>query len=156
MTKKYSFEYVKQYCLTYRIEFLKSEYINGKTRTAFKCLNCEDIWETDFATIHNKKSKCPKCAGVKRYTLEEIKNICLKHNIDFLDDYYNNTKEMHRLKCLKMNCDHEWITGVCGITSAKHKKFADYFYGFSYHQRITRGTNVFKNPARSHNGTIFL
>lgn len=110
--KKYTIEYVKNYCKKRNIEVLDYEYINASTKMNVKCLMCNYKWKTSFASIKNAKSGCPKCArkrtikSVTKYTIEFVKEYCKKRNIEVQNDEYVNSQTKMNLKCTI--CNNKW------------------------------------------------
>lgn len=107
---KYTLENVIEIFKKYNIEFIDDTFQHTRFKHKFKCLKCDYIWRARFDSVRNKL-RCPKCARNKKtenekYSLEEVKEIFYKNNIEFLDDFYKNRNFKHNAKCLK--CEHKW------------------------------------------------
>ena len=116
---KFTLKYVQNFCKEKNIEFVDSVYNNSQKRHNFRCLKeeCGYLWKTKFHNIHINKTGCSKCAGNLKLTLEYVKDFCLKRDILYLNDGYNNANEKHNFRCLK--CSYEWKTTFSGIHNKK-------------------------------------
>lgn len=84
------------------------EYVDNHTKIRFLCTNCGEI---SLSRPGNKKigHGCIKCAGVKPYTLDEIKKKVREltdGEYEYLDNTYVNTHHHHTIKHLK--CGNVW------------------------------------------------
>lgn len=84
------------------------EYVDNKTNIRFKCKTRGHI---SLSRPGNKKigHGCIKCAGVKPYTLEEIRQKVTSvtdGEYEYLDDFYINSIHHHTIKHLE--CGHIW------------------------------------------------
>lgn len=78
-------------------------YINIYTKISWKCLMCNNVWESTPDSVINKCSGCPKCSD--RKLTNEYVDGQLKINsrkIKRLDDYINN------------NSVKKWLCEICG------------------------------------------
>lgn len=108
---------VRYWCLKENIIYLDDYYNNTQEKHNFQCKKGH-TWNAIFDSIKNKRTRCPNCS-LNILTLEEIKTWCLKHKIFYLDDYYNNNREIHNFKCL--DC------GYVRITPFNHIKNQSFF-----------------------------
>lgn len=75
------------------------------------CLNCDNIWRSDFNNLIHRHCGCPVCA-VRSVTNNSIKTRVedIRHlNIKMLNIYVNG-ETSNKFKCLELNCGHEWIS----------------------------------------------
>lgn len=75
-----------------------SEYKNSRTPIKCKCPN-NHICNISFDNFYNKGKRCAECQGLKKYTLEEVKKIFNKKNLELLDNEYISNNNKLRYKC---------------------------------------------------------
>lgn len=63
------------------------------------------IWTTKAFAIKND-TWCPKCANASNLTIEDVKALTEKMNVECLENNYENNHSYLNLKCKK--CNHEW------------------------------------------------
>lgn len=93
-TKKYSFEYVKEYIESFGYLLLETEYINVKTQMKVMC-NKGHIYETTFDNFKSGKRclRCKESKGEKR-----INELLDKYNIEHNNQYrFENCKFKYTL-----------------------------------------------------------
>jgi len=118
--KKFTNEFVKEFCLKLKIDVL-DEYVECNKKLNLKCLVCDFIWKSsDFSHIKYRNQGCPKCYEVKighkrKNLIEDVKTFCLKFGIKCNSDKYINTKEHLDLTCLV--CNNNWFTSFGAIKS---------------------------------------
>ena len=95
--KKLTLEEVKQRFLDAGCEFLDDEYINNSHPHNYKC----ECGRTNKISVSNFKygQRCADCAGTKKLTLEEVKQLFLDGGCEFLDDEYVSANNPHNYKC---------------------------------------------------------
>lgn len=92
---------------------LVGKYLGSKTKTKFKCLIDENIWESIPYQLLHSVYGCPKCANRKqseRQTLlhdEYIRRLKNITNSIIPKEQYIRTEVPILHRCVK--CDHEWI-----------------------------------------------
>jgi len=106
MGKRITIEFIREYTKKFGYECLSDEYISQKANNLkFKC-NIGHIFYTTWAHFHYDKSRCPRCYGNIKHTIDYIKNktkelsnsnyLCLSNN-------YNGRRSKLTFKC---NYDH--------------------------------------------------
>lgn len=86
------------------LEIDMSEKLSQSTRVKIKC-SCSNIWKPRVADL-KKDRWCPLCAGVKRWTIEEIKEHMIGRTIILLSTEYKSTSKKLKWKCLV--CQYIW------------------------------------------------
>lgn len=83
------------------------EYTVLDNPLTIECFNCKNQLEFKQAKNALKKQKCKTCSsnGSSFYSLEEIRSICIKNNINFIDDKFISIKHYHNFQC---NNGHNW------------------------------------------------
>lgn len=84
--------------------------------STFQCLIDDHIWTTTVANIYTGTG-CPKCAGLIKFTEEDVKQKLLGKNIELIR-YGGTTQIPSDWKCLK--CDHIWTTSFSQINSVRN------------------------------------
>ena len=100
------------------IEILSTEYINGGHHLDCKCKVCNYEWKALPKNLFKGKG-CSVCKNVKKYTLQEIKDLVfeINPNIKILSTEYKGKHEHLNLKC--KICNHGWITSAHALTHGK-------------------------------------
>ena len=86
-----------------------NEYENEKSMLKISCNLCNFIWNTNLDRI-KKASLCPKCSIKRRtigtrYSVDEIKEVCIKNNCILLDiNGYERYEDKIFIECLV--CKH--------------------------------------------------
>jgi hypothetical protein len=91
MTKKLTYEYVKNYISGSNCTLLSKEYINQYHLLEIK-FSCGHIENRMFNKFKYGKNICSKCAGVRKYTLKEAQDIVNSNGYLYIDDIYINCK----------------------------------------------------------------
>ena len=104
MTKKYTFEYIKEQIKSVKgYKLLSEEYIYARSKLKILHSCGEPFW---MSWSHfNRGQRCPKCSGKLKHLHEFVESAYLKANIKMLNVYVNSIFK-NDLKCLK--CDHKW------------------------------------------------
>lgn len=95
-------------------ECLSTKYVNNKSPLKFKCKNGH-IWKTSYCSVRDGKW-CPKCAGKKKYTIEEIKEIAISKKGKCLSNIYKNGQEKLTWEC---EYGHQWNATSNSIIQGK-------------------------------------
>lgn len=119
MPAKLKYEFVKRFLLEKDIELLCSRYIGAQKPMLARCYKCNDIFDCRFNDVQQGHG-CPKCAGVKKYTYEQVQNICFSRNIRVLtpEKEYVNARQDILLKCL--SCSNQWYKDFIRINIRKY------------------------------------
>ena len=97
MSKKHTFEYVKEYFEEQGCELLEEEYKNARFKMKYKC-NCGNISETIFNNF-KKGSRCSKCGGSKKLTFKYVQQFFNDHGCELLEKEYKNNKIPLKYRC---------------------------------------------------------
>ena len=84
-------------------ECLSTEYVNSQTHLKWRCEHGHE-WEAKPSNIKSGKW-CPKCAGVIKYTIEEMQDLAKSRNGECLSTEYVNARTKLKWKC---ECGYEW------------------------------------------------
>ena len=151
-TQKHTIECVKEFCFSNNIICLSSEYYRSDTKLHCKCVICCFEWFPTFGNLKNSLSGCPKCKKCINHSLEYVISFCLKRNICYLDNYYNNNRESHNFECFI--CSHKWKNKFahihnreqgCRKCSGNLKYTIEEVKTFYKLKNIICKTNVYKN-----------
>lgn len=105
MSKKYDYNFVKDYIKSFEYTLLSKEYINNSIPLKMICPKGH-ICKISFANFKNKKRRCSKCYGNKKFTEEDIREMLYKEGYELLTEYKNaNTKII-----VKCSHRHLWET----------------------------------------------
>ena len=102
---KFTLEQAKKKYLLVGLELLANCYSNNKTKHLAKCLVCHHAWHSLPKSVF-KGIGCPSCAGVRVPSLEEVRLIFIKNNIELLDIVYTNSQTPLYARCIK--CLYSW------------------------------------------------
>ena len=105
MSKKYDYNYVKEYVENFGYILLSKEYKNNSTPLEMMCPNGH-LCKISFANFKNKNRRCSRCNGNGKYTEEEIKIMLEKEGYILLSKYKNANSEI----IVKCNHGHIWKT----------------------------------------------
>ena len=103
MSKKYDYNYVKEYVENFGYILLSKEYKNNSTPLEMMCPNGH-LCKISFANFKNKNRRCSRCNGNGKYTEEEIKIMLEKEGYILLSKYKNANSEI----IVKCNHGHIW------------------------------------------------
>lgn len=104
MSKKLTYEYVKNYIESFGYTLLSTEYINSRTKLLLEC-PFGHKWETSFNNFKNCNHRCCECYGNKKKEYEDYKTYIELQGYELLSKEINNTSSNILLKCLN---GHEW------------------------------------------------
>lgn len=115
MTKSKSLEYVVKFAKE-RLNrtCLSAEYKNNKSKLRWMCDTCHYEWEASFKAMEKELSKCPRCLGRVKYTIDDCKKIARERGGECLSETYQNNKANLLWKCSE---GHEWQTPLHTILS---------------------------------------
>lgn len=108
MGKKITIEEIKYRLseLSPNVEILQDYFENSKIKMPCRCKKCNHEWEANWANLSSGK-KCPRCAGVIKYTFKEIKTkVELINDISVVDNYYSGIHT--HVNCICNKCSHAW------------------------------------------------
>ena len=102
---KYTLEQVTKLFKDRNLQFLDAIYINANAFHLVKCLDCKIEWKT---TLHSvlQGAICRDCAGIIRYSLENIKPFYEKENLTCLATEYIGCHATYKTQCNE--CHHIW------------------------------------------------
>jgi len=85
-------------------------YKNTVTSLSLQCKKCNHVWHTNFGKLHYDNSRCPKCTGFSKPSLNDIYKLLLNKKITWIDDDkgYLNSGKIYNFKCDMCSC--EWKT----------------------------------------------
>lgn len=156
MSKKHTIDYIKEKFQNLNLEYLYDFYNHAHFNHNCKCLKCHYIWKVRYNHIQ-KGHGCPRCGKNLKSTLEEIKNLCLFKNLEFLDHNYKTSHSIHNIKCLK--CHYIWegkITRIregngCPKCHRSVKYTLEYIREFCKNVELKFLDNDYKNNGFKHN-----
>lgn len=114
---------VKEYINSFGIELLSEEYINNHKPLKLKC-SCGNIFYRDFSTFKGTPNRkgvhvCPKCHGITINTYETVKEDLYNHDIELLDDEYENNRKKLKIRYIK--CGHIIERNYVNIMRSKYE-----------------------------------
>lgn len=116
--RKYTLEYVKNFCENLKIECIATKYEDADTPITFKCRECDFEFDRKFTIVSNGHGLgCPKCNKRLSYTLEEVKECCKTKDIKCLSSEYERVNDFIDLECLI--CNYEWSAKFYSVNSGK-------------------------------------
>lgn len=105
MSKRYDYEYIKNYIESFGYELLSKTYINNATKLKMICDKGYEC-EISFANFKNKNRRCSKCSGNRKLTEKEVIIELEKEGYTLLSKY-NTANEKIILQC---SHNHIWET----------------------------------------------
>jgi len=99
------YDYVKNYIESFGFSLLSTTYTNNKEKLPVMCPKGHE-YSVKFGNF-NKGSRCPVCAGKKKYTYDYVKSYIESTGYTLLSDSYINAHGKLLVECLN---DHEYIT----------------------------------------------
>ena len=112
-TKKFTYNYVKQYFKDRECRLLEIEYINALTKMKYVC-SCGNESEMTFAHFREGK-RCAICSGTEKYTFTYVKKYFEDNKCKLIElEYLNNTTPMKYIcECGNMSkiCFKSFIKG---------------------------------------------
>ena len=106
MSKKYTYQEVREYIESFGYKLLSTEYLNSHTRLLIKCPNPNHKpYEVKFYSFKNG-SRCPKCKSDKQselysFTYDYVKEYIENLGYKLLSEEYQNNKTKLLIKCDK-------------------------------------------------------
>jgi uncharacterized protein with PIN domain len=100
MAKRYTYEYVRDYIVSYSYKLLTPTYKDNKTKLQVECPKKHRYWVT-FSDFKNNGRRCSKCAGVAKFTFEEVKVYVDATSETLLSMEYVNCDTKLDFMCLK-------------------------------------------------------
>lgn len=97
--RKYTLEEVVLITNQLGIVCLDKQYINNKTTMKWRCLRCDNIWNSSFKKINIQGHYCPLCAGVIRHTITEAQQVAENKGGKCLSLVYTNNSTPLEWKC---------------------------------------------------------
>lgn len=96
-------------------KLISKEFINWSTPLTWEC-DVGHQWEASPASILYQKTWCPKCAGVVKKTIEEMRELAIKKGGECLSTQYLGARVPLSWKCSE---GHNWEAAPVNITSRK-------------------------------------
>jgi len=100
---------------------LSTEYINNRTPLKWQCGKCGTTWKSAPRNIR-RNYWCKKCAGIKRYTIQDMHEIARKRGLEetnmpgkCLSNNYENNKAILKWQCGK--CSYIWNSNAKNVIS---------------------------------------
>ena len=131
----YSIHNIKQFLKNIQsdIVLLSDNYKNNKQKLKWKC-SCGEIFELSWQSFqHRPRKTCSLCSrnrvGVEHYSLEYVKNECLKRGLEKIDDEYVDSKTPFLVRNKEGYLDEKCFTSI--MQNKTHIKFDvnnKYFY----------------------------
>ena len=97
MSRKTTYQEVKEYIESFGYELLSKQYKNNKTKLEIKCPKGHII-EKRFNDFKNG-SRCPKCKGNEKFSYEYVKEYIEKEGYILLSNEYVNANSKIKVKC---------------------------------------------------------
>lgn len=100
-------------------DILRLEHVSGvNNKTLWKCLkpHCGYTWLAKAAAILHSNTGCPKCAGNKPRTNQEVDKILAERGIRKLDNEVIRHGRTS-FECLQPHCGHLWSTILSAVLS---------------------------------------
>ncbi|MEE8432523.1 MAG: hypothetical protein V3S16_14845, partial [Candidatus Desulfatibia sp.] len=77
---------------------ISTEYINNRNKLRWQCKE-NHIWGATPSGIKNRGQWCPKCTGVERSTIEEMRKLAEKKGGKCLSEEYVNARTKLKWRC---------------------------------------------------------
>ena len=97
MSKKYTYEFVKEYIESFGYKLLSKKYINSHTKLLIKCPKGHE-YKISFSSF-KQGYRCSYCCGNAKYILEDIEEYIKTFNYTLLSDKYKNSTSKLSLVC---------------------------------------------------------
>ncbi len=111
--KRFSIDFVKS-LIEKKGGILLSDYTQARAMIKIQCNKCNNVWECSFDNIRHGYW-CAQCAGCKRASIEEMKEIAINRNGKCLTDTYKNAHIKLLWKCNV--CETKWEATTNSIKS---------------------------------------
>jgi len=98
--KKLEYEDVKKYFKERGYSYLSLTYTNNKKKELVQCPKGHQ-YEVCFSDFKNGGNRCPKCAGNKKYTIEDVRKCYEGFGYLYLSKKYENTRTKELVQCPK-------------------------------------------------------
>src|SRR5579859_7234348 len=105
MSKRYTYEEVKNYFNQHGCKLLSTTYVNVNTKISYIC-SCGRTTKTTFKSFLANKHHCKNCrSNHLKCTYEEVKSRFTKHGCELLSTEYINSNSIlvYRCKCGKIS-----------------------------------------------------
>lgn len=88
---------VRKFVESQGYELLSEEYVNNSTKLKFRCPKGHEFWMgwNDF----QQGIRCSSCAGLKKKTIEEIREFVKSQNYELLSEKYMNNRTKMEFRC---------------------------------------------------------
>lgn len=114
-TVPYTIENMKKVAQEKGGQCLSTHYQNAHTKLTWKCEKGH-VWQAIPKSIYLHGTWCAVCKGVKKLTIEDMKELAEQKNGVCLSMKYVNNREKLRWRCEK---GHEWESSAANIKSGK-------------------------------------
>lgn len=104
MSKRWTYEEVKEYFEQFGYDLLDDTYVNNKKPLTVKCPDGHITTTLTFDNFKNKKRRCSCCIGNMKYTYGFVKEYIESFGYKLLSDKYVNSNEYLLVQC---NMEHE-------------------------------------------------
>lgn len=95
---------------------LIGEFNNTSSKSVFKCLDCDNEWSSYVTNVLHKKYNCPKCAGNKPLSIDDVRSRLDGRDIEIIGDYTNSiSKSTFVCGC----CNGIWNARVSAVLSGQ-------------------------------------
>ena len=100
MNIKYKLEEVRSYIESWGYKLLSTEYVNNKEILKLKCPQ-NHLFNMSFHTFKSTGNRCAECAGLKKKTLDQVKEYVEIDGYKLLSTVYKNALSKLELQCPK-------------------------------------------------------
>lgn len=117
----YTYDDIKTYIENKRKDLLllSDNYKNTTTHLHFKCVKCNNEFKSQYRSIKNNNTGCPKCI-YNKFTIDNVKDFLKtkRKNITLLSDKYVDANKPLNWQCKKCSC--KWRTSYSAIKNNNH------------------------------------
>lgn len=151
-TKKLTLEEVRIYCEQNNIKCLSETYTRIRDKMRFQCNVCGYNFTTSFYSIKDEGTRCKKCRGLVKYTIDYVREFCDERQIICLDNEYVGISVPMNFKCKV--CEYQFTTNFghiknsgtnCRKCSGSLKYTIDYVKSFCLEKKIVCLSNTYVN-----------
>lgn len=114
--KKHTIASIKAYAVKRGGECLSSDYTDNDVPLLWECSKGHK-WHSPLRNVLNMGSWCPKCAGNRKITIEELKTLAEKRGGKCLKLEYRDERPFATWVC---NLGHEWKSLASGVINNGH------------------------------------
>jgi len=100
MSKKLTYNFIKEQFKNEGYTLLSTEYKNSKTKLKVRCDKGHE-YEVFWGHWNTSKSRCPYCRGVAKYSLKQVKNVFKSLGYTLLSKVYVNANVKLKYVCDK-------------------------------------------------------